>query len=238
MDQDGRQSPQKKCTVIITTFFHTKLLVFSWPRMATCPRGDPLYRPTASLSHFCPHSVGPLCCIDHLAPSPLSVPVLCQARPYLSPMGYLNTFHPTHTFLSPSFRKLEAPAKWFTLMTNQQAAGVKTLFHFPSLKSSLRFKCRQQHSLHIQYQNLHNLIFTSVPSLLYSGKWDSDGEREGHSESHPWMDYHYSGDSKNSKGPDTQAKLTRMSKYDKLKIVRVRQTVFCLGPILPLAPTA
>lgn len=56
-DQDGRQSPQKKCTLIITTFFRTKRLVFSSPRMATCPRGDPLYRPTASLSHFRPPSL-------------------------------------------------------------------------------------------------------------------------------------------------------------------------------------
>lgn len=168
MDQDGRQSPQKKCTVIITTFFRTKLLVFSWPRMATCPRGDPLYRPTALLSHFCPHSVGPLCCIDHLAPvcaNPLS------ARPYLSQRGYLNTFRPTHTFLSPSFGKLAAPAKWFTLTTNQQAAGVKAFFYFTSLKSSLRFKCHQQHSFYIQHQNLHNLIFKSVPSVRLSLQW-------------------------------------------------------------------
>lgn len=56
-DQDGRQSPQKKCTLIITTFFRTKRLVFSSPRMATCPRGDPLYRPPASLSHFRPPSL-------------------------------------------------------------------------------------------------------------------------------------------------------------------------------------
>lgn len=89
-----------------------------------------------------------------------------SARPYLSPRGYLNTFRPTHTFLSPSFWKLEAPAKWFTLTTHQQAAGVKAFFYFPSLKSSLRFTCHQRHSLHIQCQNLHNLIFTSVPSLL------------------------------------------------------------------------
>lgn len=89
-----------------------------------------------------------------------------SARPYLSPRGYLNTFRPTHTFLSPNFGKLEAPAKWFTLTTNQQAAGVKAFFYFPSLKSSLQFKCHRQHSLHIQHQNLHNLIFKSVPSLL------------------------------------------------------------------------
>lgn len=51
-DQDGRQSPQKKCTLIITTFFRTKHLVFSSPRMATCPRGDPLY---LTLSAPIPH---------------------------------------------------------------------------------------------------------------------------------------------------------------------------------------
>lgn len=141
----------------------------------------------------------------------------------------------THIFVT-QFQEARSPRQVIHIDDQSASSGCQDPLSF--LKSSLRFKCRQQHSLHIQYQNLHNLIFTSVPSLLYSGKWDSDGEREGRSESHPWMDYHYSGDSKNSKGPDTQAKLTRMSKYDKLKIVRVRQTVFCLRPILPLAPTA
>lgn len=98
-DQDGRQSPQKKCTLIITTFFRTKRLVFSSPRMATCPRGDPLYRPPASLSHFRPPS---LTCSSV---SPFTIEpflfALCRriflsALPHLSQTGIFENLPPSH----------------------------------------------------------------------------------------------------------------------------------------------
>lgn len=142
-----------------------------------------------------------------------------SARPYLSPRGYLNTFRPTYTFLSPSFGKLEAPAKWFTLTAKQ-------LVSRPSFISLLwKVHCGSNvisSTVSIYKIRIFTIWFLQVFRVcfsVYSGKWDSDGEREGHAESHPWMDYHYLRDSKNSKRPDTQDKLTKMSKYDKLELV-------------------
>lgn len=94
-----------------------KALVFSWPRMATCPKGDPLCRsttlnltllPALSWSTVSPWSFSSF----SVCTAPLSV------LPYLSVRGYLHAFHPTQTFLSQSFGKLEAPSKWFTSMAD------------------------------------------------------------------------------------------------------------------------
>lgn len=67
MDQAGPQSPQKKCAVIITTFFHTKPLCshgHAWLHV----RKETLYVVLQhSISHSCLHPVDLLYCLDHSA---------------------------------------------------------------------------------------------------------------------------------------------------------------------------
>lgn len=124
-DQDGRPSPQKKRTLIITTFFRTKLLVFLSPRMATRPRGDPLYRPTASLSHFWPPS------LTRSSESSFTIEFFRIRLDIWKPSTL------AQAFLSPSFGKLEGATGWITSAAAEWPADVRGL----TGKRWPRFKC-------------------------------------------------------------------------------------------------
>lgn len=89
-DQDGRQSPQKKCTLIITTFFRTKRLVFSVATHGHMSERRPsISSPSVALTLSAPiahllHCVA----FHHRALSLRSLPShFLSARPHLSRTG-------------------------------------------------------------------------------------------------------------------------------------------------------
>lgn len=189
-DQDGRQSPQKKCTLIITTFFRTKRLVFSSPRMATCPRGDPLYRPPASLSHFRPPS---LTCSTV---SPFTIElflfalcrhIFCRRFRICLRRGYLKTCHPRTGILVAHFRETGSGGRVIHVGGRSATSGCRGL---PG-KSWPRFRCRQWTRGTVENDELKSDCQTcSKPVWWFTVESETlDWAREGRGESQPLMDY-------------------------------------------------
>lgn len=181
-DQDGRQSPQKKCTLIITTFFRTKRLVFWSPRMATCPRGDPLCRPTASLSHFRPPS------LTRSSVSPSNIELFLFASAFVSDGGIFESLPPSrrHFFLA-YFRETGSGGGWVIHVGGRSVtSGCRGVFlenvdRGSNVGNSGTVKNDELKSSDCQTQS-------KPVSWLTVGE-TFDWTREGHSESQPLMDY-------------------------------------------------
>lgn len=182
MDQVGPSTPQKKCAVMKTTFFHTKPL---------CSHGHAWLhvrrRPSMSLHCTQSHTLARAQLVYCLAliiqlflsfcTHPFSEP------PYLCLRGYLHTFRPTHTFLSRDFGKCEAHAKWFTLTSNVlHSLVVKGFCYFVFLQNLTVFQISSSTAQPLCIADPYVLCNGTVPSsehvwvIVYSREQEIDGK--------------------------------------------------------------
>lgn len=160
MDQAGPQSPQKKCAVIITTFFHTKPLCshgHAWLHV----RKETLYVVLQhSISHSCLHSVDLLYRLDHSALS------LSLYRSFVSASIFvcerIFAYLPSYTdIFVAEFRETRSPLQVSHVDGRlSSAVGLQRLLLF-SLPQNPCFKSHeQQHKL--QYQPCQDTQLTDV----------------------------------------------------------------------------
>lgn len=103
MDQAGSPSPQKKCAVMKTTFFHTKPLCshgYAWLNVWR--------RPFATQSHPVARTLGLLSCLDHSALSLCLYPSFYSESIFVSKriFAYLPPY--SHIFVA-DFREMRSP---------------------------------------------------------------------------------------------------------------------------------
>lgn len=161
MDQSGLQSPSKECVVVKTTFFLTKSLCFHIQNLyVTLP---------AQIWHHGPCPAVLLSCLNTF-PSFTLPPCLWRTE-------HLHTFHHTHSYLSQSFGKCKAYAKWFTLKPNVlHLLCVNGLCHFIFCRNSCVFRFPLGHRSLLIFMFLASAVYHRLTDIFDLIKSERPGD--------------------------------------------------------------